>query len=129
MTTVAELLAAGRLEPVPPDRLAARLRLSRADQHLRTAARLIPSYSLAMRTAISVPDETFKRASRRARDLGVSRSEFFSRAAARYLDELDAESVTHQIDLTVAALAAQDHSAADAVVIGRRVLAVASGNW
>lgn len=41
MTTVAELLAAGRLEPVPPDRGAARLRLSRADQHLRTDASLL----------------------------------------------------------------------------------------
>jgi metal-responsive CopG/Arc/MetJ family transcriptional regulator len=44
-----------------------------------------------MKTAISVPDETFEKASRRAHDLGMSRSEFFSRAAARYLEELDAE--------------------------------------
>ena len=28
----------------------------------------------------------------------MSRSEFFARAAQRYLDELDAESLTHQID-------------------------------
>ena len=41
----------------------------------------------------------------------------------------DAESVTHQIDLAVAALAEQDDSAADAVVVGRRVLADASGDW
>jgi len=82
-----------------------------------------------MKTAISVPDETFEKATRRARDLGMSRSEFFTRAAARYLDELDAESVTRQIDLTVAALAEQDDSAADAVAVGRRVLADASGDW
>jgi len=82
-----------------------------------------------VRTAISVPDKTFERASRRARDLGISRSEFFSRAAARYLDELDAQSVTRQIDLAVAALAEQGDSAADAVVVGRRVLADASGDW
>jgi hypothetical protein len=84
---------------------------------------------LGMKTAISVPDETFEKASRRAHDLGMSRSEFFSRAAARYLDELDAESVTRQIDLAVAAQADQDDSAADAVVVGRRVLADASGDW
>lgn len=90
---------------------------------------VIPSYTLGMKTAISVPDETFEKASRRARDLGMSRSEFFSRAAARYLHELDAESVTHQIDLAVTALAEHDDSAADAVVVGRRVLADASGDW
>ena len=84
---------------------------------------------MATRTAISVPDETFAKASRRARDLGTSRSEFFSRAAARYLDELDAQSVTRQIDLAVAALAGQSESAADAVVVGRRVVADASGDW
>jgi len=59
----------------------------------------------------------------------MSRSEFFSRAAARYLDELDAESVTRQIDLTVAALAGQDDSTADAVLAGQRVLGDASGDW
>ena len=89
----------------------------------------IPGYTLAMKTAISVPDETFEKATRRAHDLGMSRSEFFTRAAARYLDELDAESVTRQIDLTVAALAEQDDSAADAVAVGRRVLADAPGDW
>ncbi len=90
---------------------------------------VIPSYTLGMKTAISIPDETFEKASRRALDLGMSRSEFFSRAAARYLDELDAESITRQIDLAVAALAQQDDSAADAVAVGRQVLADASGDW
>jgi len=56
-------------------------------------------YSRNGRQAISVPDDTFEKATRRAHDLGMSRSEFFARAAARYLDELDAESVTRQIDL------------------------------
>jgi hypothetical protein len=82
-----------------------------------------------MKTAISVPDETFEKASRRAHDLGMSRSEFFSRAAARYLDELDAESVTHQIDLAVDALAGKDDSAVDAVAGGQRVLGETSGDW
>jgi metal-responsive CopG/Arc/MetJ family transcriptional regulator len=92
-------------------------------------APVIPSYTSGMKTAISVPDETFEKASRRAHDLGMSRSEFFSRAATRYLDELDAESVTRQIDLAVAALAEPDDSSADAVVAGRRVLSDASGDW
>ncbi len=82
-----------------------------------------------MKTAISVPDETFEKASRRAHDLGMSRSEFFTRAAARYLEELDAESVTRQIDLAVVALADGDASRVDAVAAGHRVLVDESGEW
>ena len=82
-----------------------------------------------MKTAISVPDDTYERASKRAKDLGMSRSEFFSRAAARYLDELDSGSVTHQIDLAVAALDEADASAADAVDVGRRLLATTTDEW
>ena len=82
-----------------------------------------------MKMAMSVPDETFERASRRARDLGMSRSEFFARAAARYLDELDAESLTHHIDLAVAALGEQDDSTSDAVAAGQRALVRESSEW
>ncbi|WP_426594941.1 ribbon-helix-helix protein, CopG family [Cellulomonas sp. McL0617] len=81
-----------------------------------------------MKTAISIPDETFEKASQRARDLGMSRSEFFTRAAARYLDELDAESVTRQIDSAVDALGVDD-SASDAAAAGRRVLDAEAGDW
>ena len=82
-----------------------------------------------MKTAISVPDDTFEKATRRAHDLGMSRSEFFARAAARYLDELDAESLTRQIDLAVAAMASDDDSTADAVAVAQRVLGETSGDW
>jgi predicted DNA-binding protein len=51
-----------------------------------------------MKTAISLSDETFERVSRTASYLGMSRSEFFARAAQRYLDELDNLSLTGQID-------------------------------
>ncbi len=90
---------------------------------------VIPGYTHIMKTAISVPDETFEKASRRAHDLGMSRSEFFTRAAARYLDELDAESVTRQIDVALAALGDGDDSAADAVATGHRTLVDESTEW
>jgi len=51
-----------------------------------------------VKTAISVPDETFELATRRASELGISRSEFFTRAARKYLDELSTGSLTRQID-------------------------------
>lgn len=82
-----------------------------------------------MKTAISLPDDTFERASRRAEDLGMSRSEFFARAATRYLDVLDAESVTRQIDLALADRDEQDPSAVDAVAAGHRRLAGADAEW
>lgn len=75
-----------------------------------------------MKTAISLPDDTFEQASQRAADLGISRSEFFTRAARRYLDELDSRSLTRQIDEALAA-AGPDDSGAVAVTAGRRLLA------
>lgn len=54
----------------------------------------------------------------------MSRSEFFSRAASRYLDELDAGSVTKCIDATLADLEGDgDESWTDAVKVGRQLIA------
>lgn len=82
-----------------------------------------------MKTAISVPDDTFERASRRAQDLGMTRSEFFARAAAHYLDELDADSLTEQIDAAIASLDAADESTAVAITAGWRLLTEATDEW
>jgi metal-responsive CopG/Arc/MetJ family transcriptional regulator len=75
-----------------------------------------------VKTAISLPDDTFEQASQRAAELGISRSEFFARAARRYLEELSSRSLTRQIDEALAA-AGLDDSGAAAVAAGRRVLA------
>jgi antitoxin MazE6 len=58
-----------------------------------------------MKTAISLPDETFARVERAARKMGVSRSEFFARAAERWLDALDADHTTAAINRAIAGLA------------------------
>ena len=79
-----------------------------------------------MKTAISLPDDTYEQASRRAAELGISRSEFFARAARRYLDELASQSLTQQIDQALQA--ADDDSNAAAVVAGRSFLA-AEDDW
>jgi hypothetical protein len=75
-----------------------------------------------VKTAISLPDDTFEQASQRAAELGISRSEFFARAARRYLEELSSRSLTRQIDEALAA-AGPDDSGAAAVAAGRSVLA------
>jgi metal-responsive CopG/Arc/MetJ family transcriptional regulator len=82
-----------------------------------------------MKTAISLPDDTFERASRRAKDLGLSRSEFFARAANHYLEELDAESVTQQIDAALERIGEVDESNDAAVQAGHGRLLNASGEW
>jgi metal-responsive CopG/Arc/MetJ family transcriptional regulator len=51
-----------------------------------------------MKTAISIPDATFERAERRARELGVSRSEFYATAVQHWLDALESEQITDHID-------------------------------
>jgi hypothetical protein len=82
-----------------------------------------------VKTAISLPDETFDRATQRASQLGLSRSEFFARAAQRYLDELDEESTTRQIDLALDNLPQRDESSEDAVSAGHRILDEADDEW
>lgn len=83
---------------------------------------VIPSYTFVMKTAISLPDDTFDRASRRAKALGMSRSEFFARAAVNYLDELDARSLTARMDAALHVIGETDESTDLAVNAGRRVL-------
>jgi metal-responsive CopG/Arc/MetJ family transcriptional regulator len=66
-----------------------------------------------MKTAISLPDDTFRRVDRAARRLGVSRSELFVRAAENWLDTLEDDGTTAAINHAVAGLPA-DHQFTDA---------------
>ncbi len=62
-------------------------------------------YSAVVKTAISLPDDTFHRVDHAARRLGVSRSEFFTQAAERWLDLLDDDGTTEAINRVIAGLA------------------------
>jgi metal-responsive CopG/Arc/MetJ family transcriptional regulator len=75
-----------------------------------------------MKTAISLPDDTYEQASRQAAELGISRSEFFARAARRYLEELASRSFTEQINEALQA-GCHDDSNAAAAIAGRARLA------
>jgi len=89
---------------------------------------VIPGYTQSVKTAISVPDEIFDQAAGQAAKLGISRSEFFARAARRYLDELAAQSLTSQINQALQA-AGDDDSGAAATSAGRRLLAAGDDDW
>ena len=76
---------------------------------------------MVVKTAISVPEGIFAAVEEQAAALGLSRSEFFTRAAQTYLDQLEAASLTSRIDAAID-LAGPDDTADAAVAAGRRVL-------
>ena len=82
-----------------------------------------------VKTAISLPDETFDRVCRRAAELSISRSEFLARAAQWYLNHLDAESLTSQIDSALDVIGGHDEWQEAAAAVGRRVLIGVDDDW
>jgi predicted DNA-binding protein len=88
-------------------------------------ALVILGYTMDMKTAISLPDETYEQATKQAAELGISRSEFFARAARSYLDELASHSLTQQIN--EALQTADDDTTAAAAAAGREYLAGQDG--
>ena len=87
---------------------------------------VIPSYTHQMKTAISVPDATYERVTRRARELGMSRSELFARAAEEYLDHLDGRALPGRIDAALEHVG-RDEATSAAVSAGRARLR--SSDW
>jgi hypothetical protein len=55
-----------------------------------------------MKTAISVPDATFQRVEKKAAELGLNRSEFYSRAAELYLRHLEERDLTVRLNEAIA---------------------------
>jgi predicted DNA-binding protein len=51
-----------------------------------------------MKTAISIPNELFEAAEQVAKRLGVSRSEFYQRALAEYLEGQNDATITELLD-------------------------------
>lgn len=89
---------------------------------------VIPGYTSAVKTAISVPDRTFERAERAAQRHGLNRSQLYATAVERYLDELEAGDLTAAIDAVVE-VANADHATGDAASAGRRVVADGDEEW
>jgi hypothetical protein len=89
---------------------------------------VIPGHTFGMKTAISLPDDTYEQATRQAAELGISRSEFFARAARNYLDQLAVQSLTRQINEALQG-APDASNAAAAAAAGRRYLAAQDDDW
>ena len=54
-----------------------------------------------MKTAISIPDEIFKKAERLCRRLGISRSQLYSKAVQEYVNRRRPESITEAMNRVV----------------------------
>ena len=85
-------------------------------------------YHEGVKTAISIPDATFKRVTQSAEELGMSRSEFFTRAAVAYLNELDARSLTAQINAALD-LIGEDEESQLVVEASKRRLRELADEW
>ena len=53
---------------------------------------------IRVKTAVSLPDELFKKVENKAKQLGVSRSHLFAIALEEYLHESDYEDITHRLN-------------------------------
>jgi len=59
-------------------------------------------YTVAMKTAVSVPNDLFVHAEHLASQLGISRSELYARALRELVDRLESATVTKQLDAAYA---------------------------
>jgi hypothetical protein len=73
---------------------------------------LVPGYNSGytrrMKTAISVPDDVFDQAERAAKRLGLSRSEFFTRAVRAFLATRAEQNITSSYDAAFGDAASSD---------------------
>ena len=56
------------------------------------------SYTVAMKTAISIPDKVFRSADTLAKRLGVSRSQLYASAVSEYLSKYQSRQVTTRLN-------------------------------
>lgn len=78
-----------------------------------------------MKTAISIPDEVFQAAERAAQRLSVSRSELYTCAVRKLLDELSDEAVTLALD----AVYSEVDSSLDPALKRAQRKALGAGPW
>lgn len=92
-------------------------------------SRVVPGHTQSMKCAISVPDEVFAAVEEQAARLGISRSEFFAVAAARYVHDLTFDDRVAAINALVDEFGDEIAAEmADVVAAGRRFLATVEWN-
>lgn len=82
-----------------------------------------------MKTAISLPDHTAERFDRIAQKHGMTRSEFYRRAAEHYADELAGADLTAQLDAAIDAVGQPGEESAELRRAANSRLADGSEDW
>lgn len=78
-----------------------------------------------MKTAISIPDTVFKAAERTSKRLGMSRSEFYSRAVEAYVNASRAKGVREALDTVYA----EEDSSLDPVLMAMQLTSLKREDW
>jgi predicted DNA-binding protein len=76
-----------------------------------------------------MPDKTFERAEALARSLGLSRSEFITRAVDRYADGLERSSLAARINTAMERSGIDDESTIAIVGTGHSTLSADGEDW
>ena len=80
------------------DRASAMTHVNPANTRQTDLERYNPSYTEAVKTAISIPDDLFLLAEATARRLRVSRSELYAKAIAEYLKQQQGNTITERLN-------------------------------
>ncbi len=80
-----------------------------------------------MKTAISVPDQLFEAADRLAERLGISRSQLYATAVAKFVEDRKTEGVTERLDAIYAV--ESDLSELDPVLNSLQLQALPKEDW
>ncbi len=84
-----------------------------------------PSYTLGMKTAISLPDPIFEEAEELAKRLGMSRSQLYATAVSQFVEAYREEAITAALN----ELYATEDSAVDPVLQQLQALALPYEEW
>jgi hypothetical protein len=82
-----------------------------------------------MKTAISIPDDTFDRVTRTARELGMSRSELLTKAAVIYLDHLESNGLTEEINRALRTAPLEEWTDQTLVATNKAALRAIDDDW
>ena len=82
-----------------------------------------------MKTAISMPDETFSRVTRAAETLRMSRSELLTKAAVEFLDRLDSDNLTEELNRFFESYPEAAAGDRDVIEYGKRRLREMDDDW
>lgn len=77
------------------------------------AARLYFSYTIGVKTAISIPDDVYQEAEITARHLGLGRSQLYTRAIKEFIERHDKERITKKLDTLYSAEGIREDQALD----------------